>query len=121
MKKKFIVFYLFFILSLASFAQDIVTTQTGDRLSVKVIAVNNNDVTYKLNDIDITTSKADIESIQFSNGEKITFGHKNKNRWYKAEKRKSNKHFNKNHFEIFMYTAGGCICAVLIGFLILAA
>lgn len=105
------------------FAQDIITTQKGDKLSVQVTAVNTNDVSYKFNNLDITTSKADIVSITFSNGEKMTFGKKNKNRWYKAEKKKAKSHSHggsSTMSNVMLYCLEGTACLALIGFLILS-
>lgn len=105
------------------FAQDIITTQKGDKLSVQVTAVNANDVSYKFNNLDITTSKADIVSITFSNGEKMTFGKKNKNRWYKAEKKKAKSHSHGGSSKmsnVMLYCLEGTACLALLGFLVLA-
>lgn len=90
---KNIILSIFFFLSFISLsAQDIITTQKGDKLSVKIVSIGQNEVSYTHGDLPITTSKADIVSIQFENGDIMNFGKKNKNRWYKAEKQRYNKH-----------------------------
>lgn len=123
MKKKLLITFLFLSLSYISStlsAQDIITTQNGDRLSVKITEVRQNDVSYLLNNKPITSNKADIVSITFENGDTMTFGKKNKNRWYKEQKHRGKKHGGSISPTSIMW---GCIASVgvlgALGFFIL--
>lgn len=102
------------------FAQDIIKTQTGDILSVKVTEVRQNDVSYIYNNVNMTTSKADIVSITFDNGDQLNFGKKNKNRWYKAEKQRNKRHGGISSTSIMWGSIAGVGVLTMVAALILS-
>jgi len=75
--KKHLLFALLLFVSLAAKAQDTIIKRNGDKLVVKLIEVNVNDVKYKLLDYlegpMFTISKQDIKEIGYANGKKESF------------------------------------------------